>query len=269
MRLPSSTPGLAAGAVALLGVAHPALAIESPGDTRTLPCRPTIACTADLVPPGAFELEAGVLFRRIDSAGRQWTFPFLAKLTVTEWAQLQVGSNGYSLARGTVPAQYLDDVTPGVKFHVLDQYDALPSLSFSAVASIPTFRGEGYLRTYDTLFAGYLTKDLGWLHADLNLGLNVWRVQSPRPQEWVALALSGNLLPPFGIMVEAYYFTDAAPIASRDGGLLFGITHSPKPWLVFDCGGDVGYFPSTRAYSLFVGMSIVPTLLWSPGRGTK
>jgi len=32
--------------------------------------------------------------------------------------------------------------------------------------------------------------------------LNVWRVQDPRPQEWVALALSGNLPPPFGIMIE-------------------------------------------------------------------
>jgi hypothetical protein len=39
---------------------------EAPGDTQTLPCRPTIACTADIVPPGAFELETGVLFRLFD-----------------------------------------------------------------------------------------------------------------------------------------------------------------------------------------------------------
>ena len=33
-------------------------------------------------------------------------------------------------------------------------------------------------------------------------------------------------------------------------------------WLTFDVGGDVGFFPSTRAYSVFVGMSIIPAILW-------
>jgi hypothetical protein len=237
-------------------------ALEPPGTTQTLPCRPTIACTADFVPPGAFELEAGVLFRKIDGSSRQWTFPYLAKLTIARWVQLQVGSNGYSAARGDVPEQFLDDVTPGVKFHLVDQRGPVPSLSLSAMASVPTFRGEGYLRTYDALFVAYATKDFGWLHADFNAGLNVWRVDRPDPQEWVALALSGSLPPPFGIMAEAYYFTDAPPVAERDGGFLFAVNHSPVPWLMFDCGGDVGYFPSSRAYSVFVGMSIVPALLW-------
>jgi hypothetical protein len=156
----------------------------------------------------------------------------------------------------------LDDVTLGVKFHLLDQRGPVPSLSFSATASIPTFRGEGYLRTYDTMFAGYITKDIGWLHADFNVGLNVWRVDNPLPQAWVALALSGNLPPPFGVMAESYYFTNAAPVAARDGGFLFAISHSPRPWLIFDFGADIGYFPSSRAYSLFVGTSIVPAILW-------
>ena len=66
-------------------------------------------------------------------------------------------------------------------------------------------------------------------------------------------------------MVEGYYFTDASPVAARDGGFLFAVSHNPLPWLMFDVGGDVGMFPSTRAYSVFLGMSIVPVLLWRPG----
>lgn len=236
---------------------------REPGDTRTLPCRPTIACTADIVPPGAFELEAGVLYRRIDASGREWTFPFLAKLTMTPWLQLQAGSNGYSIVHGRVPSQYLDDAQLGAKVHLVDQTEAMPSLSLSALASIPTFHSDGYLRTYDALLTAYATKDIGPIHADLNAGLNVWRIENaPKPQEFVALALSMNLPPPFGVMAETYYFTDAAPIALRDGGFLFALSHSPKPWLVFDAGGDVGMFPSTRAYSLFLGMSVVPALLF-------
>jgi hypothetical protein len=37
---------------------------------------------------------------------------------------------------------------------------------------------------------------------------------------------------------------------------------APRPWLVFDVGGDVGYFADARAYSSFVGMTIVPVRLW-------
>jgi hypothetical protein len=104
-----------------------------------------------------------------------------------------------------------------------------PKPALSATASIPTFRGEGYLRTYDALFIAYVTKDFGPLHADLNLGENVWRLEGdPRPQHWVALALSMNLPPPFGVMAEGYYFTNASPVATRDGGFLFAIDHSPE-----------------------------------------
>jgi hypothetical protein len=211
-------------------------------------------------------VEAGALFRRIGATGRQWTFPVLAKLTVADWLQLQAGSNGYSVTRGDIPAQYFDDAQFGAKLHVLDQGRVIPSLAFSALASIPTFQGKGYLRTYDALFTAYVTKDMGPVHVDLNLGESLWKVQAPRPQEWVALALSVNLPRPFGVMAEGYYFTDATPIATRDGGFLFAISHSPKQWLIFDCGADVGTFPSMRAYSLFVGMTVVPVLLWRAHR---
>jgi hypothetical protein len=197
---------------------------------------------------------------------RLWTFPFLAKLTLEPWVQLQAGSNGFTAAVGDVPARYFDDAQLGLKFHLVDQGPIVPSVSLSATASLPTFDGDGYLRTTDALFIAYVTKDLGPIHADLNVGENLWRIErDARPQEWVALALSTNLPQPLSlmaVMVESYYFTDAAPVDPRDAGLLFALAHSPTPYLTFDCGGDVGYFPSTRAYSVFVGMSIVPILLW-------
>ena len=71
-----------------------------------------------------------------------------------------------------------------------------------------------------------------------------------------------NLAPPFGLMAEAYAFSDAAPVAAKDGGVLFAVTHAPRAWLMFDFGGDIGFFPATRAYSVFVGMTIIPVVLW-------
>jgi hypothetical protein len=250
-------------ALAILGVAQEARAISPPDDdTTSLPCRPTIACTADIVKPGLFELETGMLFRRLGGA-REWTFPFLAKLTLASFAQLQVGSNGYTTQFDGAPARYFDNVDAGMKLHLMDQRPALPSLSLSASVSFPADEDQlGYSPALDAFFVAYITKDFGPLHADLNLGANALGLDpSPRAQEWVALALSASLPKPFGIMAENYYFTDAAPFAGRDGGLLFAISASPRPWLVFDFGGDVGYFPATRAYSAFVGMTIVPVRL--------
>jgi hypothetical protein len=275
--------GVVAGFASALAFTPPTFAADPPDDSvTTLPCRPTIACTADLVQPGAFEIESGVLFRRLGTGSgsvRQWTYPFLLKLTLDRWIQLQAGSNGYTTAKETkgteaVPQQYFDDALLGAKVHLVDQTALVPSLSLSATASIPTFRGQaGYVRTYDALFTAYVTKDVARIHADFNAGVNVWRIgdraanAGPLPQGFAALAISMNLPRPFGIMAEAYCFSDAAPIAPRDGGFLFALSHSPKPWLIFDFGGDVGWFPSSRAYSVFIGMTIVPVVLW--GRATE
>jgi hypothetical protein len=262
--------------LALLATPSGARAADTPdARDKTLPCRPTIACTADFVPPGTVDLEAGALFRRLGpsirgAAGtRQWTFPFLAKLTLEPWVQLQVGSNGLTAATGLAPQDFFDDLVVGPKFHLFDQTPTTPSISVSAEVSVPTFPGQGYLRTVDAFFTAYVTKDLGPVHADFNAACNVWRVDQPLPQVLVALALTANVPPPFGVMGEAYYFSNAPPVAPKDGGLLFAFTHSPRPWLVFDVGADIGWFPSSRAYSLFFGMAIIPVVLWRPSTSSS
>jgi hypothetical protein len=258
----------------ICGVTHQANADPSPpndGDIA-LPCRPTIACTADLVRPGGLEIESGALYRRTGGPAHRgvWMFPALAKLTLVEQFQMQLGSNGYSTTVSPPNERYIDDVVITPKVHFTDQTKYVPSLSFSAELSVPTFRATGYLRTYDAFFTGYATKDIGPVHVDLNAGVNLWRIENrPAPQAFTALALSANLVQPFGIMVEGYVFSEALPVSRRDGGFLFALSHSPKPWLVFDVGGDIGFFPSTRSFAAFLGMTIVPVFFWrTKPRGT-
>jgi hypothetical protein len=245
-----------------------AQAIDFPDASyKALPCRPTIACTADIVPPGVIELEMGYLYRRLARAVNQQSVPFLLKLTLAEWAQLQFGSNGPTFASMPVPARFFDDVTLGLKLHLQDQEARIPSLSFSATASIPTRAAEGYLRTYDALFIFYVTKDFAWLHADLNLGLNLWQLEAaPHTQPWLALALSVALPRGFGPMLELYYFSDAAPVAPSDAGMLVALSYQPRNWIVFDAGFDVGFVAATRSASAFAGLTFIPLDLWETSR---
>jgi hypothetical protein len=50
---------------------------------KALPCRPTIACTADIVPPGVTELELGYLYRRLGTSANQHSIPFLLNSSMT------------------------------------------------------------------------------------------------------------------------------------------------------------------------------------------
>jgi len=253
-----------AALVVLFAGSRSALATSWFDDNRqALPCRPTIACTADIVPPGSFELETGYLFRKLNNSTGQHSVPFLAKLTLAEWVQWQIASNGLTFANAPVPTSYFDDIVTGFKFHLADQAQYVPSLSGSFELSIPLAAAPGYIRTYDLLTTLYATKDFSWLHADFNLGLNLWRLEGPvLIQSWAALALSVELPGHFTVMAENYFFTDASPIASKDGGLLLAVAFRLRQWLVFDVAGDVGYFPSHRSVSALVGMTILPVTLW-------
>jgi hypothetical protein len=76
------------------------------------------------------------------------------------------------------------------------------------------------------------------------------------------LAVSTALPLNFGVMGEVYAFNDAGRIAPKDAGLLLGLSYSPSAACMFDVGGDVGAFPSTRYVTLFVGVTFVPFRLW-------
>jgi hypothetical protein len=128
---------------------------------------------------------------------------------------------------------------------------------------VPISSAQGFVRTYDALFTMYVSKDFGWLHEDFNVGLNLWRLESPvKVQPWAALSLSVGLPAGFGTMLEGYVFADASPILPKDAGMLTGVTYSPKPWLVFDLGVDIGLIHSTRVLSVFTGVTVVPVRVW-------
>jgi hypothetical protein len=247
----------------VLGVALTLLLEGLPSDdTRALPCRPTIACTADLVAPGIVEVEAGVQWRR-SPAETVFSTPMLLKLTLAEWGQLQIGTGGL-LYRSSYS---FDAVTAGLKLHLQEQTDGLPSVSVSFAAAVPTAQpAQGSA----ALLATYLTKDLGWLHVDFNLGLNVFRPERDgRAQAWSALALSVALPHGWSPMVELYGFTDASPLVARDAGLLVAIAWQPMHWLVIDVGADVALLQQTRTLNAFVGFTATVFDLWESSEETR
>jgi hypothetical protein len=225
---------------------------------HVLPCRPTIACTADIVPAGDLEIEAGMNSRRLRD-GLTLTAPLLLKYSLSHEVQIQLGSNTLTALRTQARSTYFDNVVGALKLHIVDQGAKRPALALSGALSVPTSPATGYVRAYNGLFTAYVTKDFGPLHLDFNAGVNALGFDNVATgQGFAALAGSTELTDDFGAMLEGYFFSEAQPYAPHDGGVLFALTHSPAPWIVFDVGGDVSYYPSTRYFSAFVGATFIP-----------
>ena len=228
------------------------------------PCRPTISCTAELTKPGTLEIEEGTQLSHVRDTTLSANEPILLKQTLARWLQLQLGTNGYTAA-AMPPARYLDNMTFGPKLHFLDQGKYAPALALEAEIGVPTFVADEYAHHDDAFFTAFASKDLGPIHVDVNGGAYVWGLDVAAQTQWfVAAALSTALTSVVGAALEGYGFTDAPPLASRDGGVRAALGFTLRPWLVLDAGGDVGFFPSTRAYTLFLGATLIPVVLWRP-----
>jgi hypothetical protein len=253
--------------MAVLATAMPAAAEGSDDAMRVLPCRPTISCSADIVPPGALEIELGYAARHVRPDGFFHIQPLLVKLTILRWLQAQLGTNGYVFPSGEVSRslQYIDDVSVGLKLHFFDQTDIAPSLAASAALSIPTpYRNDTFPFAYDASFWMYASKDYGPLHVDLNGGLNIWQfdISQRSLQPFVSLAATLALPLHVGAMAEGYWFDYGGPIALRDAGLLMAASYGPSPRVLFDAGVDWSFVPATRTYTLFAGVTFIPARLW-------
>jgi len=242
--------------VALAGLAAAARAKEG----SVLPCRPTIACTAQIETAGLFILEAGYLLRKLDKQVTQHSVPFLLKLSFNDWLQGQLGSNGPTVTDGTLPARFHDDVTAGIKARLFRREST--AISVSATLSAPLPAQPGYLRTWDAFFVGYLSQNLPLgVSADFNVGLDLWRIDgSPIAQPWVSLALDRELPAGFTAMAEVYRFEGAQPVSARDAGVLLALSYNVARWLVLDGGADFGLLRE-RSLSIFADLTLSPAHL--------
>jgi len=229
------------------------------GHVKALPCRPTIACTAEIVPAGAWEVESGYSDRKAGGTNAHGG-QVLVKYSATDHLQLQLATNNFfSMTPSTGSSTFFDGGFVGPKVQFNRQGEYLPIFAMSAFLGFPTKQGPQALQqTYDAYLWAYASKDIGFAHTDLNSGINVLNLAgSAKPQAVVAWSWSADIAYGLGYMTEGYgYFGGSAAIA--DAGWLNAISYSPVPEVLFDLGGDVGLAGVDRAYTLFVGVTFVP-----------
>lgn len=220
------------------------------GQVKAQPCRPTVACTAELVPAGHVEVEVGVLGARAGSAVN-----VLAKVSLLDWLQVQLGSDGFLVNQGG-RSSAVDGAVGVLKARLVAQEGWRPTVSLSARAVVPTRPPLPAVQSgLDLGGTLHVSKDLGPLHVDVNGSVLVAGLQALQGQ--AALAFGVPLSEVLGAEVEVHSTVGSA--LPNDGGVRLVLQLSPAGPLVFDLGGDVGFFRQTRAWSLFAGVTFVPT----------
>lgn len=228
-------------------------------EIAALPCRPTIACMAEVVPAGTFEVEAGY-GGRVASTGVSHSGQLLLKYSLLDRLQLQLATNNVFLVGDGLAARAFDGVMPGVKVLVNEQGTWAPSNAFSLHMMFPTQSFDRAAQTtIDLQGWWYLSRDFGPVHADLNVAGTLYDLGGRRtPQGLTALAISLSLGRGFGVFTEVYSTWGNAMAIPLDGGSLNGISFAPVDSLVIDVGGDVGFYWGTRTFTAFAGVTFVP-----------
>lgn len=165
---------MALAAATILAAARPSHAAE----VRVTPDRPDLTDSAETVPPGLVQLEAGSTFLR-DSAGerplRRLALGGLLRVGLAETLEARLGSDVFVRDRGEgAGTSGVGDTTVGAKWHLVDEGEWRPALALLPSVKLPTAsRGKG-LGSGRVDFGGVLAvgKDLpANLHVDINVGL--------------------------------------------------------------------------------------------------
>ncbi len=108
-----------------------------------------------------------MLFRKLAGDVRQWSFPFLAKLTLARVGAAPGREQRLHHAVGGLPghlgpiARASSTTCSWARSSTSSTRRRVPSVSLSGALSVPTADAIGYVRTTDALFIGYVTKDVG------------------------------------------------------------------------------------------------------------
>jgi hypothetical protein len=241
--------------------------VSAEEQTKSQPCRPTIACMASFVPAGNIEVESGYQLSQSADAEIEHSMQVLFKVSATNWLQLQVGTNGL-FALNQRQTQFGDGVWFQPKFWILSQTDKLIDAGMSFGLGVPTRpNGDGLISSsIDSWVWLYASKDIGKIHVDFNAALlasSVTRI--PQFQFLFDLALAFDAGHGFTYASELYLFSNIenGPVSAADLGWLNSIGYSIVPNVVFDIGVDVNLLASTRVINAFAGLTLATgSALW-------
>jgi hypothetical protein len=241
---------------ALARAQDPPAGIQSPAGQGTpsnasglqaVPNRPSFSTTAESVQRGVFEIEFG-----LEAGKGHQNLNGLFKFGLTSHLELRFTNLPIERDAGIAGR---GDSGVGVKFRILEQKGARPSLALLYNATLPTATAELGAGSIDHAAGLLLSKDFGAHHVDIN-GIAGWL---GRPESagfdrnyFTAVSYCHPLRGKFALTAEIASFTRTNAETPASLLLLQALSYSPSPRVVWDAGcyeAARGNFPRVTCFA--------------------
>ena len=226
------------------------------------PDRPDVTNGTHIVDVGVLQIEMGGQFVHAGGAQRSFGSPFTARVGLTDWVEVRIGTDGFvTQTDGTLRQSGIGNTNVGAKLRLWADPGGVPVLSILPTINLPTADpGKGFgSGDPDYLLAVLTGTDIGrhW-HADLNYGVGAIGAGHGEPhfaQHLASISVSvaaTDNLNPYG---EAYWLSQQEPGGPSVTAIDAGAIYELGPRYAVDGGVEVTV-AGGRSVALFGGVSM-------------
>lgn len=228
------------------------------------PVAPSPCCAAAIVPAGNFEVETnysgdaqGTTFNLIHGSN------LILKYSATDRLQFQIATNNFLVWGDTLGGHVFDGISLGGKYIFLEEEETRPIVATSFHVMFPTdTRDTAMQQTLDLAAWLYVGKTFGNLAFDGTLTANAFDITGdPAPRGGASLTATWNFNSTWGVSAGPWGYFSQVGRVPVDGGFWASLNINPLPQIAFIVGAEAGFFPQSRAFSVFAGVAFVPTSL--------
>jgi hypothetical protein len=243
----------------------PAPCPSAPPEQEPLePDRPDVTNGTHIVGTGLLQMEFGGLYTHVTAGQHNIGSPVTARLGVTEWLELRVGTDGLlSQVDSDSRITGFGNVQLGAKLRLWADPGGVPVLSILPTVNLPTASVEKGLGSGDTDYTVALLTGTDFLkraHIDVNYGIGAIGAGGGQPhfvQHLVSASASVSASERWDPYAEVFWFSrqdvDVGAMTAADVGAIFTLNSR----LAFDGGVQFGLSRAAPDLAAFGGMSLV------------
>jgi hypothetical protein len=236
----------------------------SAAQERVEPDQPDVTNGTHIVDVGLLQVEFGGVYTRFDSTSRSGGSPVTARLGLTDWCEVRVGTDGWLVqSDGTTTVSGAGNFQVGAKLRLWPGEGGIPVLAILPTVDVPTASVDKGLGSgiADYLLAFLTGTDLGrHSHVDMNYGIGAvgdGTTGGHFTQHLVSVSFSSAVSDNWNPYFEAFWVSQQEPGGGRVMALDTGAVYELGTRYAVDGGVQVGLTHAAPAFSAFGGVSFI------------
>jgi len=236
----------------------------SAAQERVEPDQPDVTNGTHIVDVGLLQVEFGGVYTRFDSTSRSGGSPVTARLGLTDWCEVRVGTDGWLVqSDGTTTVSGAGNFQVGAKLRLWPGEGGIPVLAILPSVDVPTASADKGLGSgiADYLLAFLTGTDLGrHSHVDMNYGIGAigdGTTGGHFTQHLVSVSFSSAVSDNWNPYFEAFWVSQQEPGGGRVMALDTGAVYELGTRYALDGGVQVGLTHAAPAFSAFGGVSVI------------